>query len=491
MSLGYGSWSKQQIIAGVLGVLMPPLVSAANWTLSPSVTLAESYTDNVTLSSDNSPKESQWITQIIPGLSLTGQGRELDFSLAYHMQSLFYAGNSERNNINHQLDSRAKASLISRFLFLDASANVSQQVVNPDEKFSANNLAIVSNRRDVATVSLSPYIETRLSKNILAHIRATQDRVMYGEKSSLNSTSNKYEMRLSSASKGDWSWGLRLSSQDINYEEDVLNPNQTDEKNRDAVFNLGYKISPKIQLTALSGHEEYEYQHSAISNQPKDNYWQAGAIWKPNSRSTLTLGGGKRFFGRTWYLNVQQKGRRNTLQVGYNESLSSRRQLQVQQRLFYQYDETTGAPVTDPVSGSILLFPLDVLVPTNEVFIDRRANMRWSFSTRKTTTSIYASHSKREYQLSNTDETVTTAAFIWDLKLTKRNNIAFNANRQNTKTDVGDDSYSTVSLKLNRKLGRHVNSAFVLLHSRRNTDVTGDTNDYTENQLSANLDMKW
>ena len=370
---------------GLLSTLVPNLLTAAEWRLTPSIDLTETYTDNVTL---NSGSESDWISQINPALSLTGKGRRLDLKFGYRMQNILYAGDSDRNNTNHQLNTKIKATLAPRWLFLDASSTLSQQVLSPDENVGIGNLGVVSGREDVLVTSISPYIATRLSNRVLGDFRFTHDRVSYGGNAAADSSSDQVSLSLQSAKAfGAWTWALRYTEQDTKYSGQSTTQNRENQKRQDTVLDLGYQLSARIRLTGQVGYEDNDYQLDVNSDEPQDRYWTLSAVWSPGLQTTLTASGGRRYFGRTWKLDWSHQARRHSWQLAYDENLTTRRQLQLEQRDVLIFDQN-GSPIIDPVTQSQLIFPANVLVPTDEVFLNRRANFQWTMAHRKSTTTF-------------------------------------------------------------------------------------------------------
>ncbi|HAN56178.1 MAG TPA: hypothetical protein DCQ77_08340, partial [Betaproteobacteria bacterium] len=68
------------------GVAQPVL--AADWTVTPNLTASERYTDNVNLAPSSGKKESDFITEVRPGIQLYKNGRRLKVNINYSLQSL-------------------------------------------------------------------------------------------------------------------------------------------------------------------------------------------------------------------------------------------------------------------------------------------------------------------------------------------------------------------------------------------------------------------
>ena len=92
---------------------------AESWKTGASVSVRETYTDNVALSSTGS-RQSDWITEIGPRFTLRGAGARLKAAFNYSISEVIHANDSSRNFTNNTLGANANAELVEKFLFLDA-----------------------------------------------------------------------------------------------------------------------------------------------------------------------------------------------------------------------------------------------------------------------------------------------------------------------------------------------------------------------------------
>ena len=129
---------------------------AGDWDIVPRLTVAEDFSDNVKL--DEANKESEFITEINPGISLHGRGGRVTANLDYNMQNVFYLSDSDANEIFHQLSANATAEMSKNFFFVDATSTISQAIIDAGSTVSTSNLNILDNRTNVYTYSISPYI---------------------------------------------------------------------------------------------------------------------------------------------------------------------------------------------------------------------------------------------------------------------------------------------------------------------------------------------
>ncbi len=104
-----------------LGCLMVSVsvVEAGKWDITPRLSVAEVYSDNINLDDDN--KESDLVTVVTPGLSVHGQGGRLVVDLDYELENTVFLDNSDANGSFHKLSADATAEVTrqpDRFLHL-------------------------------------------------------------------------------------------------------------------------------------------------------------------------------------------------------------------------------------------------------------------------------------------------------------------------------------------------------------------------------------
>ena len=63
---------------------------AAKWDIVPTLTLVETYSDNISLTPDRT-KQSDWVTQVVPGISIAATGERLRFNFVYAPEFTYYA----------------------------------------------------------------------------------------------------------------------------------------------------------------------------------------------------------------------------------------------------------------------------------------------------------------------------------------------------------------------------------------------------------------
>lgn len=468
------------VIVAVACLLQLSSAYGAKWSFDPNATASETYTDNVTLS-NSADAESDWVTQINPGFSVSGAGRNLSLSLSYNLQNLFYAKDDSRNNSYQQLQSSLNAMLLPQLLFIDASASIGQQVLKSSDKVSTGNIAVVGNRTDVKTSSVSPYFRTRIGGELKTEIRYTYDRVTYSKSNSQNSTSNGVSMRIRPAHRpGSWSWGLDYQQRNIDYQ------NRSDEQREDTSANIIYQINPRLGVVGTGGYQNNKYS-SSIYN-PRGEYWNLNINWNPSSRTSLTLGGGERYYGRSWNLNLAHRARHNNWLLSYSEGISSLRVLQLESGIF-RHNDAAGNVLLDPVTG----LPVpddrhDYYVSFDQVFLSKRANASWGIRMRKVQIGASVYSEQREYQDNGAEDRIEGSSLNGDWKMNRQNQFSAAASWQKNRRQTVSDNYQTFAISYRRQVNRHT-TGDISLNRLQRTGV--GTVSYTENKISAALSMSW
>jgi hypothetical protein len=77
-------------MCAAISTLVSCPAGAAKWDIVPTVSVAETYTDNVSLA-PNSFAQGDWVTEITPAISVAATGARLKLNATYDPQVLYYA----------------------------------------------------------------------------------------------------------------------------------------------------------------------------------------------------------------------------------------------------------------------------------------------------------------------------------------------------------------------------------------------------------------
>ena len=263
----------------LIGVIGAGPASGQTWQLTPSIAVAETLTDNVDLA-PSGRQRADLVTQVTPGLRLDHTGGRLKANVNYRMSGLLYARTSGRNDIQNYLDATATAEVVSKWLFIDTRASITQQPISafgPQTDGTSEN--VNANRAETLTYRISPYIRGKLASVADYEIR-------YSSAATAARGSNVGDTRVE-----DWlgtlrgvttpmgfGWALNASHQTVhagsgrNIETTRVNG------------SLIYQYSAQLRTTALVGWETNNF--SASKNESAATYG-ARVEWMPTDRTTL------------------------------------------------------------------------------------------------------------------------------------------------------------------------------------------------------------
>lgn len=478
---------------------------AADWKITPSLDLSETYTDNVRLSSSGTEK-SDFVTGVSPGISVAGTGSRLKVRMNYTMQNLAHSNESSKITTSHQLSADGNAELIEHLFFLDGKAGVSQQNISLFGPQATDNTNITGNRATVATYSVSPYLRNRFDGIATSELRYTHDEVRTGVGGLSDSKGDGALFSLSSGPAfRKLGWGLHYNKHKSDYSN---NPSvETESYSGD----LRLIITPKFSLTATKGYEKNNYL--SIGTKPEGDSWTAGFAWTPTARTSLEASTGHRFFGKTRSLAASHRSRNTVWSVNYSEDITTMHsQFLIPATKAMDLGALCAAQHPDDPAWCEQFF-LQTGLPTtltnaanyftNQYFLQKRLQASVVLNSAKSTLILSAFDSLREAQ---TSQTMNTSLLIgnlalndntkqiggnavWSWRFSPRTNVNVSTGYTKSRSiSTGIiDTNRTMGLGLTRQFRPKLNGSVNLRHNERDTTQSGGN--YRENAITANLHM--
>lgn len=274
----------------VLGAMVPP-AWASDWQIVPSIFASETVTDNVGLSEKN--RESDWITDIAPGISINGRGDRLKLNFDYRLHSLYYANDSSRNNLQNSLNARGTLEALENLFFIDAIATISQQ--NLSAFRGSTNSSVDTNDSDntteTRTYQFSPYFKGILGASTEYLLRYSVGKTTSDESNAFNTQTRQWIGRLAGTTRFSWlGWSVDANSQKNDFD-------QGRDTQSDLVRGmLTYRINPQFRVSLIGGRESNDY---ASLDKESHTIKGAGFEWAPTERTLLSVSRENRFFGNS------------------------------------------------------------------------------------------------------------------------------------------------------------------------------------------------
>ncbi len=315
--MGQGQMGQGQPGQGRLGMAgNAPQTAEGGWRIRPRMSILETYTDNVTFARDDL-KKGDFITQINPGLAITGVGRRFNFTGEYMMNNLIYADQSSFTRTRHQLNANATAELIENLLFVDGRALMTQQNITLVGPQAIDNVNVTGNRADVRNFSVSPYIRHRFQDFATTELRYTRNVTSSSANPLRNSQADAFQAGLTSGTVFTaFNWGLNYSNQTVHFD----GTSRTVELER-SIASVGYRVTPQFGVTATGGYERNSF--ISIRGNPSSPTWTVGFSWMPSERTSIVASAGQRFFGPTYSLLASHRTRLTMWDASYTQNITT------------------------------------------------------------------------------------------------------------------------------------------------------------------------
>jgi uncharacterized protein (PEP-CTERM system associated) len=484
----------------------------AEWRVTPSLTLSETYTDNVELNVQDE-EESDFITEIAPGIALAGRGSRFLFDLGYRLQALVHAQDGGRDRINHDLAATARAEWIDEFFFTDASANIFQQSASllGARGFNDNNTTDPDNREDVRTFLVSPYIRSRLGSTAQYELRYAYDWADTSSDRLSRSQANRLSASLSSGPRFvDFGWSLNAQKEDIDYKE------ARDVTRETVSADASYALTPRFRVLGTIGHEDNDF--ITLDESPEGSFWKAGFGWAPTPRTNLEATMGERFFGDTYSFALTHSGKQTIWRANYNEEITTTRSEFFDPSFASNarsLDALLTSSIPDPVqrAETIRRFLVQTGVPasqldalnffTEEFFLEKRLEGSVAYNSARHFISANLFSESRERLSNQAFSTLLVgsdfalsddieehgASGTWSVRLGPRTstNLVAGYTRSDFKDTNREDDFYHVAASLVRQLRPRMFGAVEVRRQQR--DSTDASAEYTENAVVARLTM--
>ena len=284
--------------------------------MTPSLKLAETYTDNVFLSP---LKQSDWITSVVPGISVAGNGPRLRLSAAYAPEIVYHAQTEREDKVFHRGNAVGTLVLADELLFLDAGARVDQYDISLQGPLTTSNVNITGNRATVATAYASPYFRRDIGSAARAEARFTYSAWHSdgGQETLPDNTARRIYLQLTNGPAYRLlTWDARYSGENIYYE--------THQQTTSERFTLTgqRRLTSAVSLLALGGYERYDTGIQTLAH-PR---WSAGFDWTPTPRTHLAVTAGRRLDDQTYSLQLAHRTRLSTWNLTYAEDVTTTRE---------------------------------------------------------------------------------------------------------------------------------------------------------------------
>jgi len=294
----------------------------AQWRVTPTIQLRETYSDNASNQADDQARGS-FISEVAPSLSVTGTTSRLKFNASAEFRKFAYS-NADLPNVRNgdrRYQASASAIAVKEWLYVDASASGSRQAVSafgplPNNAYTANN------GTDIRTWSISPYLRHQFGSTATVNARYQRDSVEGGSGSGFgNSLSSMGALDVvSGPAFPDLGWNLHYSHQDMSAQRTGHSTTENSQA------GLQYRATSHLSLTSSVGYDYYDYRARTLSEKTSGPSWTGGFIWQPSSRTRVAATVGHRYFGKTGSLDASYRTAHSVWTLTYADIVTTSRQ---------------------------------------------------------------------------------------------------------------------------------------------------------------------
>lgn len=281
---------------------------ASSIRIVPRVSVTETVTNNVRQASAN--RESEFITEVSPGIRISSTGGKIRGSLDYSLTEAIYANNtSGRRSINN-LAANGTVEAVDNFAFIDVAGNVGRQAISAFGAPVGGGTLSGGNSTETSVFRLSPHLKGRFGE--FADYVARYTLVSSSSNGATSSDTGQRALNVS-LNGGRSSRGITWSA-DLSRETTDFDAGRS--TNSSAVnLRLQYALDRTWATYLRLGHESNDF---AVAAGQSSSSMALGGSWTPNPELTVNLDRDNRGFtgvGVNWApsrvtsLSVTREGR--------------------------------------------------------------------------------------------------------------------------------------------------------------------------------------
>jgi uncharacterized protein (PEP-CTERM system associated) len=495
-----------------LALAHAPGVLAAEWRVTPTLELRETWSDNIRLAQKGSER-SDFVTELAPGIGVTATGPRFKMRADYQMRNQFYAHENNGDSIQHRLNALANAELAEDLLYLDGMANISNQRVSAFGPQAQDSFYLDRNNTRVSSYRLSPYLVNRFGQMATSELRFSNEGVNTGTEGLSNTNTNRINLRVNSGPAfKTLGWGLQYGRAHTRYSDlDSL-------RTQTATASLRYRLTNEFSLTGSAGYEEYSYR-STVEHPDGASYF-GGISWAPTERSLFEVSAGHRFYGTSYSLNAAHRTRSTSWSLNYNEDITT-----TQSQFLMPVTVDTSSflnqlwtpSISDPVARqqAVDAFIRSTGLPgslannintlSNRIFLQKRWQGSVALNSARSTLVFSAFNARRQAQTGQLADAALQSANnfaldgdtrqtgvngLWNWRMAPRTSAHVSAGYTQVRALDSErkDNNTTLGLGVSHQFQPRLKGVLDLRHLESDSNTIGDTR---ENAISAALLMQF
>lgn len=452
--------------------------------MTPSLRVAATHTDNVFLSDDAS-KQSDWITQIVPGIAVRANRPRLRLDALYAPEIVYHDRTRREDKVFHRGNAAGTLELADDLLFLEAGGKVDQYDVSLRGPLTTSNVHITGNRTTAATAYAGPYLRRDIGSAARAEARLTYSTLHSDDdqRTLPDSKGRRGEIRLASRP------AYRLLSWDVGYTNDSTEYDTGQQSTSEEIAaSARGRIASTLNLLVSAGYERHETAAETLS-EPR---WHAGLDWTPTPRTGLAVTAGRRLDNESHGVRFSHRTRLTAWNLSYVEDVTTSHQ-----QFLVPAQAAAGTP-PEGAPAPTLAAPVNFF--SNQLFLQKRWLASVALNGVRNTVIGTGFWEQREELVESAVLPVgdfaasqsirmSGGSLAWRLRLTARTTSDVEIGRHHSEfVDSGrKDDFAYLRAGLSRQLQPRVSGS--VYYRRQRQDSTQLGADYRENAVVASLLM--
>lgn len=471
-SLRQARVARATCLAAAVALAWPLGAGAAQWEFTPRVAVAETWTDNVELAAD-ALENSEWITELKPGFSLTGEGARVKLKLDYDLQALWFADNSDFDDTFHQASGTGNFILVPESLFLDSFVRLDQQNIDTSGRVGFSNLFQTGNRTDAVVFGASPYHVGRYGNWAESLLRLDYQGVRF-----TGTDPSAIDVEDSDTQAISGSFGSPERARGASWRAHGSYSRTEFEQAREFEFgrvglDVGVPVGLRTRLTASAGVESDVREDPSLGGLDA-SFWSVGFAWSPDELQSLEASIGDRYYGTAYSASYSRRGSRGSFGLSYAEDPTTASGLLGDDGIFQPGTRPGGTATLD-----------------TRVFLSKRfsASAAYELVRSEITARVYSD--RRSYEDGSGDsEDVSGATLGYNWNFSARTTVGLSADweRREFAAADGEDDYLDLSLQVRRQITRILSGTLRFAHFKRDSDVRDE---YSANLATLSVEARF
>ena len=476
---------KATYFAAVCGhVCLAPAALAGDWLFVPHIDSTLEYTDNVTLTGQNTLQD--YITSINTGALFSGTSARLDSSINYNLQKQIYDAEDDFSGLNHQLQADNHLTVVDQWLYFDTNSRISQQAIRNGDTFGRNNRNQAGNQTDVIFYEFSPSVRRRLGSwaNFDGRLSKGYTSTSGGN---INSRGSGDDENISLVLSSGARFARLPVSISYTRNKENFDSGAGNEQER---FNssVSYQVNRKLRLNFELGSEQNSSSFGG-NRGGSGLTWSVGGAYSPTPRTDINASFGERRFGNSNNFSINHRMRRWVFGVNYSEDIRTRGQ-ELRDLVLVPVTDDFGNPFFDPTQNANILNPDDLSSINENSFVSERLAANLAYQGRLTSFLIGFSETARTGSGTATENTNRGVTSTISRSLSRRLSLAMNFFwRENESDSVLNNKDMMISPSIRYTLGPHTDLS--VSYSYRDGGGPDIDDNYIENSLTASVTLHY